>query len=78
MAKRQVAVAAQIPGTGKTILGVNIIRALNRPRESSQEAKRIALRLMSSRQLTKEKTGKHVIQAAIDDPRNESLTVRAA
>ena len=50
--KKFVAVATQLSGTGKTVLGRNIIAVINRPREESELEAEVAGRLLKSRELS--------------------------
>ena len=69
--------AAQPPGTRKTVLGRNLIAVLQRPREEAGLEAEVALRLMNAWAWRGSAYGaRSAIAVAIADPRNENLVMR--
>ena len=76
--KKSLAVATQLSGTGKTILGRNIISVLNRPREESSLEDEVAECLLKSQLLSvmHVKVTNAILARARARPENETLVTR--
>lgn len=75
--KQEVPIATQIMGTGKTVLGLNAVSVINRPRESPSDEADVISRLQTSSLLIQKAEGSRILQKAVDLPHDETIVSRA-